>query len=545
MSATAGTGRGKIILVELSPSVPNLGKFIVMPRYGMLAIASILTDRTDYEVSLLFEPYVGKIDIEKIAREEPRYILVNGLTTTADNNERFLSRLRERLGGAVPVIAGGEHATMFPEEAKRYADYLLAYEGDDTVVPLLSALEEKDPVSRDSMLSQIPGLHYRDLSGKWRFNRNPARVQRIDYRYDFSIVPGAEGAGRRFRTGHMPIQTSRGCKFSCSFCTWISLYGKSGYCVRPIEDVLHDIVHTIDYTGIRDFVVCDNLFAGDAAYTDELMHQVLRAFEGRADKPVLTVLCRADQFTGGSGSLPEKTIRQMARGGVANVCLGLESINSRSLLQMRKKADLQDYYAAAACLRRNGIGFAGTFVAGFDGDSYEDVVNIAEFGERIGLFTIQVYVRSIAPGTVDELLSEGRNIPGGFNKYRNGHAVNILPARMLPSELQRAAFEAPFRFHKKDNLKDKLALRAFQAIWNGLYPHYEGLLALEREILVPEGIYLQSGPGYALNEKALHALTGDKERYDAFARRAAAIFRNTDRLTPVRTLPAQPAPAIA
>jgi radical SAM superfamily enzyme YgiQ (UPF0313 family) len=545
MSARAGTYREKIFLIELSPSVPNLGKFIVMPRYGMLAIASILAERTDYDVSLLFEPYVGNIDIEKIAREEPRYILVNGLTTTADNNERFLERLRERLGGAAAVIAGGEHATMFPEDARRYADYLLAYEGDDTAIPLLSALEERDPVSRDSLLSQIPGLHYRDLSGKWRFNQDPARVERIDYRYDFSIVSGAESVGKRFRTAHIPIQTSRGCKFSCSFCTWISLYGKAGYCVRPVEDVLHDIVHTIEYTGIRNFVVCDNLFGGDTAYTEELMHRILGTFEGRSDKPILTALCRADQFVDGAGSLPEKTIRMMARGGIANVCLGLESISSRSLLQMRKKADLQTYYAAAECLRRNGIEFAGTFVAGFDGDSYEDVVNIAEFGERMGLFTIQVYARSIAPGTVDEMLSEGRNIPGGFNKYRNGHAVNILPARMLPSVLQRATFEAPFRFHKKGTLKDKLAMRAFQAIWNGLYPHYEGLLALEREILVPEGIYRQSGTGYELNEKALHALTGDEERYDAFARRAAAIFRNTDHLTPVRTLQVKPAPAIA
>jgi len=524
----------KVILIELSPSVPNLGKFIVMPRYGMLAIASILSDRTDYDVSLLFQPYVGSIDIESIAQEGPKFILVNGLTTTALENEIFLARLRERLEGDVPIIAGGEHATMFPEEAKRYADYLLAYEGDDTVVMLLSALEEKDPVSRDSLLSQVPGLHYRDLSGKWRFNQDAARVQAIDYRYDFTIVPGAESAGKRFRTGHMPIQTSRGCKFSCSFCTWISLFGKSGYYVRPIEDVLHDIVHTVEYTGIKNFVICDNLFAGDVAYTEELMHQVIRAFEGRAEKPVMTALCRADQFAGGPGSIPEKTIKLMARAGLANACLGLESINSRSLIQMRKRTELQKYYVAIENIRKGGIAVPATFVAGFDGDSYEDVVNIAEFGERVGLFNIQVYARSIAPGTVDDMLSEGRNIPGGFNKYRNGHAVNILPARMLPSDLQRAVFEAPYRFHRGSDIKDRLALRAFQMIWNGLEPHYEGLRMLEKEVLVPEGIYTSSGTGYVLNDKALHALVEDEERYDAYARRAAAIFRNADRVAPAQ-----------
>jgi radical SAM superfamily enzyme YgiQ (UPF0313 family) len=533
----------KVFLIELSPSVPNLGKFIVMPRYGMLAIASILSERTDFDVSLLFEPYIGKIDIEKIAREEPRYILVNGITSTADRNEEFLGRLRDRLNGAVTVIAGGEHATTFPEGAKRYADYILAYEGDDTAVPLLSALEESDPVSRESLLSQIPGLHFRDRSGRWRFNREPARVQRIDYRYDLSVVPGAKSARRRFRQAHVPLQTSRGCRFSCSFCSWIGLYGKSGYHVRPVEDVLHDILHAVDYTGIRNFVVSDNLFGGDSAYTEGLMDRIIRAFEGRADKPLFTVLCRADQFAGEAGSLPETTIRLMARAGVNNVSLGLESISTRSLIQMRKKSDLHTYHAASECLRRNGIGMLATFVAGFDGDSYEDVVNISEFGERIGLFTIQVYGRGIMPGTVDEILSGHRNIPGRLDKYVNGHAVNILPALMLPSDLQRAIFEAAFRFHGREDRKP--ALRAFRIIWRGIRPHYEALLRLEREILVPEGIYKPSGAGYLLNDKALHAMTEDEERYRAFAGKSGAIFREAERARPARDVEFLPTPAIA
>src|SRR3990172_7486432 len=365
------------------------------------------------------------------------------------------------------------------------------------------------------MLSQIPGLHYRDLSGAWRFNREPSRVERIDYRYDFSIVPGAESAGRRFRQAHIPLQTSRGCKFCCSFCSWIGLYGKSGYFVRPIDDVLHDIVHAIEYTGVRNFVVCDNLFGGDASYTEELMHRILGTFEGRSDKPILTALCRADQFVDGAGSLPEKTIRMMARGGIANVSLGLESINSQSLIQMRKKADLQTFYAASECLRRDGI----------------------------GLFTIQVYGRGIMPGTVDEILMSHRNIPGRLDKYVNGHTVNIFPALMLPSDLQRAIFEAAFRFHRREGRK--VALSTFRAIWRGIRPHYEALQRLEREILIPEGIYTPADGGFLLNEKALHALTEDEERYQSFAGICGTIFREAERVDPAKDVRSLPASAIA
>lgn len=545
MAQSPANSLGKILLIELLPTVPNLGRFIVMPRYGLLAIASVLAERTDYEVKLLFEPYVGSIDADKIAQEEPRFVLVNGLTTTAHDNEMFLTRLRDRLGNSVPFIAGGEHVTMLPEDAKRYADYLLAYEGDETVVQLLEALEEKDPISRDSLLSQIPGLHYRDLSGKWRFNREVARVQNIDYRYDFSVVPGSESAAARFRTAHIPLQTSRGCKHSCSFCSWISLYGKSGYYVRPVEDVLYDIIHTVEYTGVRNFIVSDNLFGGDVAYTEEMMHRILRAFEGRNDKPVFTVLSRADQFVGGNGAFPEKTIKLMARGGVANVSLGLESISERSLLQMRKKADLDVFTAAAERIRKNGIGILATFVAGFDGDSYRDVVSIAEFGEKIGLFTIQVYARNITPGTVDEILAKHRHLPGVLNKYRNGHVVNTFPSQMLPSDLQRAIFEAAFRFHGREGTNRYPALRAFQMIWGSINPHYEGLLRLEKEILIPEGIYRRSGSGYMVDEKALYALTEDEERFRAFARKAEAIFLEADRAVTGQVIPMRTVKSIA
>jgi radical SAM superfamily enzyme YgiQ (UPF0313 family) len=545
MPQSPANSLGKILLIELNPTVPNLGRFIVMPRYGLLTIASILAERTGYEVKLLFEPYAGPIDGERIAREEPRFVLVNGLTSAAPDNERVVGSLRELLGDEIPVIAGGEHATMYPDEAKRYADYVLGFEGDETIVLLLEALEEKDPVSRDSMLSQIPGLLSRDLSGKWRFNRAEKRVQEIDYRYDFSVVPGSESAAERFRTAHIPLQTSRGCKFSCSFCSWISLYGKAGYILRPVDDVLHDILHTIAYTGVRNFIVVDNLFAGDVAYTEELMNGILRAFEGRSDKPRLTVLSRADQFAGGNGSIPEKTVRLMSKGGVANVSLGLESISSRSLLQMRKRSGLQEYHAAAECLRRNGIGMLATFVAGFDGDSYTDVVNIAEFGERLGLFTIQPYARGITPGTIDEILSGSRLIPRRLNKYFNGHCVSVLPAQMLPSDLQRGIFEAAFRFHRMGEGKRKPALRVFQFLWNAIQPHYRGLLRLEREVLVAEGIYRQNGAGYLLNEKNLHALTEDEDRYRSYAEKAETIFLEADRVGSGKVIPIRTVDSIA
>lgn len=540
LSSNAANGHDRILLIELSPSVPNLGRFLVMPRFGLLAIASVLAEKTRYRVKLLFEPYTGPITPESVAAENPRYVMLNGLTTTSGENETFVGRFRELTGGTVPVITGGEHASMFPVSARRYSDFIFAYEGDEGVLSLLEALEQGDPLTRDALLSRVPGLHYRGPDGAWKFNAGAARIKEIDYRYDLSVVEGAEQASKRFRTACMPVQTSRGCTYCCSFCSWLTLYGKSGYYVRPIDDVIHDIVHTVEYTGIRDFIVTDNLFAGDPAYAEELAFRLKRAFEGREPKPRLTVLMRADQFAGGPGALSDRLIRMLAEAGMGNVSLGLESISSTSLLQMNKKADLPMYYLASERLRKHGIGMLATFVAGFDGDRYEDVVNISEFSDRFGLFTSQVYARSITTGTVDDLMNGQRILHGALNRYRNGHGVWFLPAQMLPSELQHAIFESCFRFHKKGGASRKLALRAFQSIWAGMQPHYEALRRIEREILVPEGIYRESVTGgYMLASKVLNALYTDEERYGNFQTRCSRIFLEAE---PARRTSPVPAP---
>jgi radical SAM superfamily enzyme YgiQ (UPF0313 family) len=514
-------------MVELYPKMPNIGRFIITPRYGMLAVASALAERSGYEVVSLFEPYVDRITPEDVAAMEPFCVMTNGLTTTAPDNESFFDRFKELTKGEIPVVAGGEHATMYPEDAKAYADYILAFEGDESVFPFLEALEESDPHSRDSLFSQVQGLHYKGTDGVWRFNPGAVRVANIDYRYDLSIMPGAEGAGRRLRATSIPLLTSRGCKHVCSFCPWVSLFGKPGYRLRPPEDVVHDVVHSMEYVGMRNFIVCDNLFAGDEAHMEETMGRMVMAYEGKIERPVLTVCMRADQLCGGAGSLSERQVALMARAGVSVVSFGLESTNERSLIQMRKGMNTKKYLLAAETLRRHGISFLGTFVSGFDEDTLEDIAGIADFAERMGLFTLQVYSRGIIPGTIDMILSGHRMIPGRLNRYFNGHGTSVLPTLMLPSQLQEATFEVMLRFHKGVASR-RAAHWVFSTIWDRMKPHVNALRRIEGEVLMPLGIYRQTRQGFRLDEDRLHRVCEDPGPFARYMTACVRIFREAE-----------------
>lgn len=515
-------GAKRIIMVEITPTMPNLGRFIITPTYGMLAVASVLAERSKYNVTLLYDRYIGKILPEDVVAMEPFVVMANGLTSAAPDLEAFFSRFHELTGGKIPVVAGGEHATMYPEEARKYADYLLLYEGDETVFPLLEALEESDLSKRDSMFSRVPGLCYRDLTDAWRCNPDVPRVDRINYRYNFEIMPGAKDAGKRFRAARIPLQTSRGCKYSCSFCSWISLYGKPGYRVRPPEDVVHDAVHASEHVGINDFFMCDNLFAGDEDHVEEVMNQMAIAFEGKK-KPSITCLMRADQLSGGPNSLSEKKVAQLARGGVSIVSFGLESISERSLIQMRKRMSLEKYIAASEMLRRHGISMLGTFASGFDGDTVDDVRGIADFAEKMGLFTVQVYARCITPGTTDMIMSEHRIIPGHPNKYKNGHGVWIMPALMLPSQLQETMFEVALKFHGRIRSR-KPAHLIFSRILTQLQPNIRALKRIESEILLPMRIYKPVKQEYRIDEDRLLQIYDNKDLLHRYRMMCKRIF---------------------
>jgi len=516
------SGAKKIVMVEISPTMPNLGRFIVTPTYGMLAVASVLAERSKYNVTLLYDRYVGKIIPEDVVAMDPFIVMANGLTTAAPDLEAFFSRFHELTDGKIPVVAGGEHATMYPEEALKYADYLLMFEGDETVFPLLEALEEPDSSKRDSLLSRVPGLYYRDLSDTWRCNPDVPRVEKINYRYNFEIMPGAKGAGKRFRAARIPLQTSRGCKYSCSFCSWISLYGKPGYRVRPPEDVVHDAVHASEHMGINDFFLCDNLFAGDEEHASEVMNQMAVAFEGKR-KPSITCLMRADQLSGGPSSLSEKKVALLARGGVSIVSFGLESLSERSLIQMRKQMTLDKYIAASEMLRRHGISMLGTFASGFDGDTIDDIRSIADFAEKMNLFTVQVYARCITPGTTDMIMSEHRIIPGHPNQYKNGHGVWIMPALMLPSQLQETMFEVALKFHNRTRSRRPAHL-IFSRIWTQLQPNLRALKRIESEVLLPMRIYKSIKQEFRIDDDRLLQIHDNKDLLHRYRKTCTRIF---------------------
>ncbi|MBR9691664.1 B12-binding domain-containing radical SAM protein [Candidatus Woesearchaeota archaeon] len=494
----------KIVLVELDSDLPSLGKLLAMPRYGITAIGSIL-DEAGYDVKVLCDVY-GKVSIEEILSENPDYILFNGIKTSIDRVRAMANEVRAKTDS--PIIIGGEEATTSPENVQDFADYVVLHEGDKTILDLIKALKS------GGEFSKIKGIMYKK-SGGWVYTGKPERIEEINHHLNPEIFRGLKDIKKGFlakwlnisglRLISFPIQTSRGCPYECSFCSKDAQFGKKGYFERDIGDVIEDIDRVMEYSGITEFAIVDNLFGYSKEYAKEFFERVIAYFE--KPKPRFSALMRADQFKGFS----DENISLMKKAGFKSVNLGMESINQKTLDQYDKGEVVGDYDAAVKRLDAHDIAVLGSFAVGGGEDRLADVYGIVNFARRLKMRQIHLYPFSITPGTKEYKEHKHLVIPSIPDKYWNGHAVTIFPKKMLPSELQETTFNTMWNFYRSYHLSLPLKTLihkflfytiAIRRIEKSLTSHLDFLKTKEAE-LIEKGIYQRSSEGWELDEGKL------------------------------------------
>jgi len=202
----------KIVFIE--PQAPNLHIFsqFPLPRLGVLILGTMMKAR-GWEVEVYVED-LRKIDFEDIA--EADLVGISTITSTAPRAYAIADRIR---GMSIPVLMGGPHVTFLAEEALEHADYVIRGEGEKALAAFIDAWEG----GRD--FADIPNLS-RKVDGQ--VVHNPMLPQEKDLDVipypDFSLLK-RDPTRRKFHPP-IPVQTSRGCPFDCSFCSVTSMFGK-------------------------------------------------------------------------------------------------------------------------------------------------------------------------------------------------------------------------------------------------------------------------------------------------------------------------------
>jgi anaerobic magnesium-protoporphyrin IX monomethyl ester cyclase len=188
----------------------------------------------------------------------------------------------------MPIVWGGVHAIIKPEECIKYADYVCTGEGERVMVSLLDQLE-----SRKDGTPEVPGLWMNnngeilrlpDAGPEMDLDSLPAQEYLPDYFYGFheGRVYNFSKNENLFRiyalyggTCHMIVST-RGCPFKCSYCgnaAFVKVYGRKVR-ERSVQDVINEMKEVINnpfvlYMNFQD----DCFFTHSREWIEEFCHE--------------------------------------------------------------------------------------------------------------------------------------------------------------------------------------------------------------------------------------------------------------------------------
>jgi radical SAM superfamily enzyme YgiQ (UPF0313 family) len=369
-----------------------------------LPIAALagLTPR-DVEISF-YDDRMEAIEFDKPAD----LVAIPVETYTAKRAYQIASEFRAR---GVPVVMGGFHATLAPEEVSRYAEAIVLGEAENTW-PL---------VIEDARAGRLQRVYKSD-----------AQPDLAAIRYDRSLFKGKKYLPIRL------IETSRGCKFPCDFCA-IQTFFKRSARHRPVEAVVKELIDL--RAGAKLFFFVDDNFAADIDFAIELAEAL--APLGLRWVTQMSINAAHD----------EALLAKLARAGCIGVLIGFESLDPAVLRSMRKSFNTMKggYPVALNNLRRHGIRVYGTFVFGYGETRAESFAEAAEFAIDHNFYIAAFNHLTPFPGTplYTRLKAEGRLLYDSWwldARYR----YNDLPFRPEggePDDIRKGCLSARRRFY--------------------------------------------------------------------------------------------------
>jgi len=334
--------------------------------------------------------------VEPFAPVETDLVAMTVETYTARRAYEIAAWYRAR---GVPVVMGGHHPSVVPDEALEHADAVVTGDAEGVWERLLA----------DAAAGRLERLYRQQPD-----DRDIASVA-----FDRSIF-----AGRSYAPISL-VQVGRGCRFACDFCSIHAFYGTRRE-QRPAADVVAELASLPK--GRMVFFVDDNLLWKRERFV-ELLHAIT-PLKRRWSCQISIDVARDPEL-----------LDLMARSGCALVLIGFESLNPANLKAMRKNWNgvSGPYDEVIAAFHRRGIMIYGTFVFGYPHDRAEDFERTARFARDSNLAVANFNPLTPMPGTglYDRLAAQGELLRPAWwidPAYRYGDAI-FEPEGMTAREL--------------------------------------------------------------------------------------------------------------
>lgn len=333
----------------------------------------------------------------------PDLIGITAMTPLASRAYEIADFFRAR---GIPVVLGGMHPSVLPEEALEHADAVVVGEAE--------GIWER--VVEDARSGRLSGIYrtegFTDLSAcTAKPRRDPGKYLPVTF-----------------------IETSRGCPHACNFCAVTRFFGgrHRTFSIDRVVEQLKEIKPVESRFALKNcvFFVDDNII-GQPDHAAALF-EAIRPFK----------LKWFGQASIGLAQRPD-LLKAMAETGCMGLEIGFETISDDPESKKIGKPikDPKEVIEAVKFIHSYGIGVQGSFIFGFDHDDPGLFGRTARFVQRANLDAVYVGILTPYPGTkiFKRLEEEGRILHTNWDAYDTANVV-FEPKGMTREELQNGYY---------------------------------------------------------------------------------------------------------
>ena len=338
-----------------------------LPPLSLSYLAGVL-NREGIDVKIL-DFLVTRYHPRKLRREleEYRPHIVGATCVTLNYSiARRMLKVCKAFDPHIFTVIGGPHVTFALEETllqSPWIDAIVIGEGERTLVELARAVAENKDIRH------VPGIAFADGD---RVVKTSTR--RLIENLDQLPLPARELLPMaRYRALGTPctVITSRGCPYSCIFCSGHRMFGprvrfrSPGLVVDEIEKLQRDF-------GLAKINIVDDTFTLNHNHARAVCDEMLR----RNLKMKWSVFARVDRISKDLAQL-------MSRAGCEWVLFGVESADEGILKTIKKGTTPEDVRRGVKIAAEAGINVFNSFILGLPGESRDTAHKSLAFGDEL------------------------------------------------------------------------------------------------------------------------------------------------------------------
>ncbi len=354
--------------------------------------------------------------VETIRYDEPTDLVAISIETyTAKRAYQIASEYRKR---NVPVVMGGFHASLCPEEVSQYAEAVIIGEAEVSWQHVLQDVENGT------------------LKTYYYSHDRPS----LDH-----IMPDRSIFNGKNYVPVALVEASRGCEFKCEFCAIQSVFHNSQN-RRPHQNVLNELEKIGNKKLI--FFVDDNITSNVNAAKDFLRAMIPFKYKWVSQMSI-------------NAAHDEEFLDLLQKSGCQGVLIGFESLNPKNLKKMNKGFNMMNggYEKALANLRKYNIRLYITFVFGYDEDTINSFSESVDFALRHKFYITAFNHLTPFPGTplYERLKKENRLL---YDKWwldpdYSYNKIPFNPTQLTPEQLESGCVQARADFYTWRSIWDR------------------------------------------------------------------------------------------